>query len=132
MIASFIIPVTFEVIEEVDVVVVTAVGVVVDVAFPPVDATTGGVAAGEATALLELVETTFDAVAFDTDKNSRGFEASANRRALRCPSLPLAPIIKSARIKTDFITIFLLLCLMCLYGIPYPRELLFTIISISC
>jgi len=60
----------------------------VDVAFP-LTGTAAGAAGAEGEAalgvvLFELVVT----VAFGIDKNSRGFDASANRRALRCPSLP--------------------------------------------
>lgn len=74
---------------------------IMDVAFP----LTGAAADVVAAAALELVEATVEVV-FDTAKNSRGFEASASRRARRCPSLPLTAIIKSAKIKTDFIAIF--------------------------
>ena len=88
--ASFMTPVAFEAAGVVLVVVGTAVaaGVTVDVAFPPIDAVVDGVAAGEAAALVEFVEAVVDvgavvAVVFETDKNSRGFEASANRRAVK-------------------------------------------------
>ena len=81
MIASFIAPVEFEPTGVLVVVGATAVGfIAVDVAFPLTGAAADGLMA--VVALLELVNAVV-AVAFDTDKNSRGLEASVNRRAIR-------------------------------------------------
>lgn len=73
-IASFIAPVTFELAgAAAD---ATDGAFIMDVAFP----LTGAAADVVAAAALELVEATVEVV-FDTAKNSRGFEASASRRA---------------------------------------------------